>query len=290
MSESNFGKINNWVRLNVGGKVFQTTKDTLTRHPDTLLARLVNAELSSDKVSYLVDCSNQLLCEADFYGLQALIDEINEPVRSNHIETITLCTNHGVDKPDVIKDFGTICFSEPQEDYQVLQALRDRTQLQFKLVSKRRHDIDVLTPEDSVEIQTILRGFGFVQKSYETDYDGFPQCWKFVLQPAANRTEAITICVKDTPYTYYSCQSTLIFSEPQDDYEVLRALRDVPQFNLVLENKGRYSFTYATNRAEFETVLCGFGFVQESYDESEHGYSYGRKRLRCWKYVRTVSK
>ncbi|KAI1713318.1 BTB/POZ domain-containing protein [Ditylenchus destructor] len=282
MSEINFGKISDWVRLNVGGKVFQTTKDTLTRYPDSFLARLVNAELSSVKdetgailidrsyehfhtiLNYLrtsvlnfdrsENATKELLSEADFYGLQSLVDEINEPVRSNHI---ALCTSHNLDRADTINGSGSIFFSEPEEDYKVLQALRDRTQLQFKL-----------------EIQTILRGFGFVQESYETDYDGFPQCWKYILQPATNRTEAITICERDKPdVSQYAPQSTVFFSEPQDDYEVLRALRDVPQYDLAFVNKGRYRFTY-DSRMEFEMVLRGFGFVQESYVESRYKRKY----------------
>ncbi|KAI1713336.1 BTB/POZ domain-containing protein [Ditylenchus destructor] len=323
MSEINFGKNSNWVRLNVGGKVFQTTKDTLTRHPDTLLARLVNGELSSDKdetgailidrsyehfdtiLNYLrtgvlnfdrsENATKELLCEADFYGLQALIEEINKPVRSNHTEAITLCTNHDEEDVSGINASGTICFSEPQDDYKVLQALRDRTQLQFKLVSTRQHDIDDLTHESLLEIQTILRGFGFVQESFGTDYYGFRKCWQFVLQPTANRTEAITICKKSKMsklwVSQYSPQSTVIFSEPQDDYEVLQALRDRTQYNLVFANKGRYSFTY-DGKMEFETVLRGFGFVQESNNVSRYGHyrEENRWKIECWKYVRTVSK
>ncbi|KAI1696840.1 BTB/POZ domain-containing protein [Ditylenchus destructor] len=223
MYEINFAINSDWVRLNVGGKIFQTTKDTLSRHPDSFLARLVNGELSSDKDetgAFLIDRSyehfdtilnylrtgvvnfdrsekimKELSCEADFYGLQALVQEDNNPVRSNHTEAITLCADHDTNKVyDNVCHYGTICFSEPQEDYEVLQALRDRTQLQFKLVHNGRYDISGITLEDRLEIYTILRGFGFVQKSDSTCYDGFPKCWKFILKPTANRTEAITIC------------------------------------------------------------------------------------------------
>ncbi|KAI1694659.1 BTB/POZ domain-containing protein [Ditylenchus destructor] len=38
-----------WVRLNVGGKTFQTSKDTLSRFPESFLACLVNGALPSEK-------------------------------------------------------------------------------------------------------------------------------------------------------------------------------------------------------------------------------------------------
>lgn len=41
-----------WVRLNVGGKLFLTTAQTLTRVPNSFFSRLIdeNSELNSDKV------------------------------------------------------------------------------------------------------------------------------------------------------------------------------------------------------------------------------------------------
>lgn len=42
---------NQWVRLNVGGTCFLTTKTTLSRDPNSFLARLIqDGELISDKV------------------------------------------------------------------------------------------------------------------------------------------------------------------------------------------------------------------------------------------------
>lgn len=44
---------NQWVRLNVGGTCFLTTKTTLSRDPNSFLARLVqDSELISDKVNF----------------------------------------------------------------------------------------------------------------------------------------------------------------------------------------------------------------------------------------------
>lgn len=43
---------NQWVRLNVGGTCFLTTKTTLSRDPNSFLARLIqDSDLISDQVS-----------------------------------------------------------------------------------------------------------------------------------------------------------------------------------------------------------------------------------------------
>lgn len=45
-----------WVKLNVGGKLFLTTSQTLNRVPNSFFSRLIdeNSELNSDKVRCLV--------------------------------------------------------------------------------------------------------------------------------------------------------------------------------------------------------------------------------------------
>lgn len=44
-----------WIRLNIGGKIFLTTIQTLNRVPNSFFSRLLdeNSELDSDKVSVL---------------------------------------------------------------------------------------------------------------------------------------------------------------------------------------------------------------------------------------------
>ncbi|KAI1692023.1 BTB/POZ domain-containing protein [Ditylenchus destructor] len=103
----------NWVRFNVGGKTFRTTKDTLSRHPESFLARLVSGDLQSEKDksgAYLIDrnpehfeniltylrsgilnlddnqkTSKDLLCEADFYNIEPLVNEIRKAMRTPNI-------------------------------------------------------------------------------------------------------------------------------------------------------------------------------------------------------------
>lgn len=49
------GNYKQWVKLNVGGTYFLTTKTTLARDPNSFLYRLIqeDSDLISDKVSYL---------------------------------------------------------------------------------------------------------------------------------------------------------------------------------------------------------------------------------------------
>ncbi|KAI1701769.1 BTB/POZ domain-containing protein [Ditylenchus destructor] len=206
---------NKWVRLNVGGKTFQTTKDTLSRYPDSFLARLVNGELSSDKDesgAYLVDgnpehfdtiltylrrgvlnldgnekTAKDLLLEADFYNIQSLVEEIRKAMRTgtNRTEVVTICVTYDYGK----RRSTTIFFSETQDDYEVLQALHDRIQLNFEPVTDGQYKSFYLTMEEQISIETTLRQFGFVQDSYEDKYDEDSiqyklsmnvKCWKFV--------------------------------------------------------------------------------------------------------------
>ncbi|CAI5456784.1 unnamed protein product [Caenorhabditis angaria] len=110
-SSSNTSRSSSWVRLNVGGRIFQTTRSTLMREPGSFLYRICQDELglSTDKDetgAYLIDRDSDffspilnylrhgklilnpgvseegILAEADFYNLpalsQLLMDRIQE--------------------------------------------------------------------------------------------------------------------------------------------------------------------------------------------------------------------
>lgn len=54
---------NQWVRLNVGGTCFLTTKTTLSRDPNSFLARLIqDSDLISDKVWLIQNIPLAILC------------------------------------------------------------------------------------------------------------------------------------------------------------------------------------------------------------------------------------
>lgn len=111
---------NNWVRLNIGGKVFQTTRSTLMREPGSFLYRLCQDEMGlptdkDDTGAYLIDrdpdffspilnylrhgkliispgvSEEGILAEADFYNLpmlsQLIMDRIHE--RESSLKDLT---------------------------------------------------------------------------------------------------------------------------------------------------------------------------------------------------------
>ena len=106
---------NDWVQLNVGGRIFATTRSTLTRHPESMLARMFSGEsddpgwCSATDLSgaYLIDRSSEyfepllnfmrhgklilndgikpegVLEEARFYGISEAIEPLLSMVSEN---------------------------------------------------------------------------------------------------------------------------------------------------------------------------------------------------------------
>ncbi|KAI1694617.1 BTB/POZ domain-containing protein [Ditylenchus destructor] len=210
MSENNSTTLDGWVRLNVGGKIFQTTKDTLARCPESFLARLVNGELPSEKDetgALLIDRSykhfdtilnylrtgvvhfvrkekaiKDLLCEVDFYNIQSLVDEIQKSTNRPNIRTeiIYLYVHYHDSQPDECE----IVCSEKHDDYEVLQALRDK----FNDIKKEDgiywFSMPRILSATRIEIEVVLRNFGFVEEFYDAKHEKVnryrTRYWKFV--------------------------------------------------------------------------------------------------------------
>ncbi|KAH7680098.1 BTB/POZ domain-containing protein KCTD17, partial [Aphelenchoides avenae] len=125
-----------WIRLNIGGKIFQSTKQTLCRDPDSFLARLCqeDAELPSvkdDSGAILIDRDPQyfdivlhylrtgflkavenapveeLVEEAEFYNLPLLSELIQKSAiatkpRKREQEIIIVTRHHKDPKVDIV--------------------------------------------------------------------------------------------------------------------------------------------------------------------------------------------
>ncbi|KAH7699918.1 BTB/POZ domain-containing protein KCTD17 [Aphelenchoides avenae] len=143
---------NGWVRLNIGGKLFQTTKQTLSREPDSFLARLVedDQELPTAKDetgAYLIDRNPKLFGhlldylrngtlkvhegthledlqeEAEFYnlgGLCELLKKAPERPTRKYAEVILI-------KYDEAQRCCDFIMSDTSEGYHILDELRSGT-------------------------------------------------------------------------------------------------------------------------------------------------------------------
>ena len=95
-----------WIKLNVGGQIFLTTKRTLLSEPNSMLANMFSGEFSpgaKDELgAYMIDrtpeyfkpilnylrtkelimdqniSKNGVLAEARYFGIQGLVDQIEE--------------------------------------------------------------------------------------------------------------------------------------------------------------------------------------------------------------------
>ena len=95
-----------WIKLNVGGQIFLTTKRTLLSEPNSMLANMFSGEFSpgakDEQGAYMIDrtpeyfkpilnylrtkelimdqniSKNGVLAEARYFGIQGLVDQIEE--------------------------------------------------------------------------------------------------------------------------------------------------------------------------------------------------------------------
>ncbi|KAI1700403.1 BTB/POZ domain-containing protein [Ditylenchus destructor] len=200
---------NKWICLNVGGKMFHTTKDTLLRHPGSFLAHLVDSDLPSDTDetgAYLIDrdpehfrtilnylrspvlnldghkkVMKELLCEADFYNIQPLVSDIRKAMKNpvHRTEVIILSRFLGI-KMGTDYNSAYIIVSEIQDDYEVLQALRQRITLNKSTspTDKTKYFIKDLSQQSWILIEAVLRSYGFVEESGSDKYG--KDVWKYV--------------------------------------------------------------------------------------------------------------
>ncbi|KAI1697601.1 BTB/POZ domain-containing protein [Ditylenchus destructor] len=211
MSGSNSIPNCDWVRLNVGGKLFQTTKDTLSQYPESFLARMVNGDLQSEKdetgaflidrdpehfrviLNYLrspvLECNKnvlkELLREADFYNILPLANEIKKAMKSsvNRTELVVITAEYAPFHDFIADSVFGIVMSETQDDYEVLEALRQKlpvvTTNNGKLCVRKR------TMRHWTIIEATLRSYGFIEEfggQWDNKNGEFNKknIWKFV--------------------------------------------------------------------------------------------------------------
>ncbi|KAI1707657.1 BTB/POZ domain-containing protein [Ditylenchus destructor] len=196
MKRSNSAANNSdWVRLNVGGKVFQTTKSTLSTHPESFLARLANGNIPSEKDesgAFLIDrnyehfgtilnyfrsgvvnldrnekAMKDLLCEADFYNVQSLVNVIHKAmgtVSKPNGKRIEIIVVRKLESSEYVSDdfcYTSINMSERQAGYEVLRALRQKVEVHK---SAGIHYVPNKFEANWTSIEAVLRSYGFVEE------------------------------------------------------------------------------------------------------------------------------
>ncbi|KAI1720579.1 BTB/POZ domain-containing protein [Ditylenchus destructor] len=209
---------NSIVSVNVGGKIFQTTKSTLSRYPSSNLAHLdewdkclkdatgiyfLNADpdyfriiLKYLQTGHLIFDGNNvtlegLLPEVKLFKIQPLIEEISGKMSRviKRTETVVLLVTFYNKKRMIAQ----IVCSEKDDNYEVLTALRRKlhhsnvrcTDGEYFLYTSVEKDTGkCLSLAKQVEFEMVLRSLDFVQESYDDNYniedDDFVKCWKFV--------------------------------------------------------------------------------------------------------------
>ena len=105
-----------WIKLNVGGQTFLTTKLTLLSEPDSMLAKMFSGEFApgakDDQGAYMIDgnpkyfepildylrrrelvinpniSKDGVLVEAQYFGIQSLVDQIEKIPEAKRVTTV----------------------------------------------------------------------------------------------------------------------------------------------------------------------------------------------------------
>ncbi|KAI1700013.1 BTB/POZ domain-containing protein [Ditylenchus destructor] len=198
MSGNDSTSSSKWVRLNVGGKKFQlesvmpamsdlpSDKDEtgaylIDRDPEyfhIILNYLRSPVLNLDGDKKIM---KELLSEADFYNIQPLVSDIRKamknPAQRTEVIILARCLGQYIDG----KYHTAYMFvSEIQDDYEVLQALRQRITLNKSPSSseKTKYYIEKLDQQNWILIEAVLRSYGFVEEHGDDKYG--KDIWKYV--------------------------------------------------------------------------------------------------------------
>ncbi|KAI1707655.1 BTB/POZ domain-containing protein [Ditylenchus destructor] len=182
MSENKSTPNSEWVRLNVGGKDKSDAFliDRSYEFFDKILNYFRSGVLNLDRNEYVM---KDLLCEAEFYNVQPLVDEIHKAMgtmskATGEIKRVEIIIVKKLAQPGTV--ISTTCYtsinmSEGQDDYEVLQALRQKVEIHK---SDRIYYVPNPFETNWPSIEAVLRSYGFVEEFKDPSLDS--QCRKFV--------------------------------------------------------------------------------------------------------------
>ncbi|KAI1705548.1 BTB/POZ domain-containing protein [Ditylenchus destructor] len=215
-----------WIRLNVGGKVFQTTKDTLSRHPGSFLACLVDGDLPSEK-----DETGAYLIDRDPEHFRTILNYLRSPVlnldgnKKVMKELLSLKSPGQRTEVIVLSSYRSyLRLSENEDDHEVLQALRQKITLKKYSTNETTHYFDRLDEKHWVQIEGVLRTYGFLEERGD-DKKRTHTCDRFHLPRQL---------IHNRPYRSLNSSSSLSSALSQEGYVWEMACAAV-------DNSGKYS-------------------------------------------------
>ncbi|KAI1692151.1 BTB/POZ domain-containing protein [Ditylenchus destructor] len=114
----------------------------------------------------------ELLCEADFYNIQPLVNDIHKALKSpgQRTEVIIISESSGI-SIEHGRYYAYIRLSEFDDDHEVLQALRQKITLKKYPTNETTYYFDRLDEKHWVEIEGVLRSYGFLEERGDDKYE-----------------------------------------------------------------------------------------------------------------------